>query len=479
MIYNYGMSEKEKESLDEKEVKAESEGAKEEEKKAEVAPYSVFGTDMVVDQKEFISFYKYRMKMMIMKYKLVGHIDESGKYVIREEIRRDLVRMEKEIDDMGDNYYKAIALYMKKHFYYTVKIQLQDDGTAKASLYLSEYVDNFLGNEYIVTHIADFVAIYDDEFRVKLRKAFHLVDVGTKVDDTAVPELAVIMQDGFDFELIAGSLYDMACQIYLMNMLKLLEESGPAGKKILAQYRALLGKNNVEVNEKFRYIAYKSLLDRVIDGMGGFNKLGIEPAKVLAVVNDLNKTLLQVDKASSRGPLEMQNTSSDAKKAKLGGGKTSSKGNKSSTKATSVAKPTKAKPKAKAEATKSGGVTLGESTPSKESGVVELSVETGKGGFSRHEPPREVFGKDKGFGGIKDPNALSGKPRPQEREPQEPDNKFDFEKALSDDDEDMAVEEIKDSKDMDVEEIQQPEDEKMNTEEIERSNSEEMDVEKI
>lgn len=284
-----------------------------ENKVAQPQPYHVFGSDMTVTKAEFITYYKYRMKMMIMKYKLVGRVGDDGQYRIADEIRRDLVKMEKEIEDQNEFYYKAIALYMKKHFYYSIRIQLLDDGTAKASLYLSEFVDNFLGHEYIVTHVADFVDIYDDEYRVKLRKAFHLVDVETKVDDMAVPELAVVMQDAFDFELIAGDLYDMASQVYLMSMLKELEASGPIGAEVLARYRQLLAEGNIEVDEKFRYTSYKALLDRVMDEFGGLEGIGLDPVKVSKIVSDMNKMLQQVDKASVRGPLEMQTIHSDAK----------------------------------------------------------------------------------------------------------------------------------------------------------------------
>lgn len=279
-------------------------------------PYNVFGTDLTVTKAEYITYQKYRMKIMKMKYKLVGHVDENGQYVIPDLIRRDLVNMEKEIEDQNETYYKAIALYMKKHFYYSIRLQSMGGGTARASLYLSEFVDDFLGHEFIVTHIADFDDVDDDEFRIKLRKAFHLVDVATKVDDFAVPELAVIMQDAFDFELIAGNLYDMASQIYVMKMLKELEEGGGLCKEVLAKYRQLLNSKNIEVDEKFRYTSYKALLDRIIDEYGGFDGIGLDPVKVSAIVREMNKTLYQVDQASMRGPLEMQTGNlSDIKKA--------------------------------------------------------------------------------------------------------------------------------------------------------------------
>ncbi len=334
------MEEKKEQTSSKDEVKEQE--LEKEEKAPTPKPYPVFGTNCTATKAEFITYYKYRMKMMIMKYKLVGHVDDNGQYVIGENIKRDLVKMEKEIEDQAENYYKAIALYMKKHFYYSIRVQVLDDGRAKASLFLSEFVDDFLGHEYIVSHIADFVDVNDDDYRIKLRKAFHLVDVATKVDDFAVPDLAVIMQDAFDFELIAGDLYDAASQIYLMSMLKEIEESGPLGQEVLTKYRALLADKNIEVDEKFRYTSYKALLDRIIDEYGGYEGIGLDPAKVSAIVMEMNKTLQQVDKASMRGPLEMQGQVADQNAVKKAGGKSKPKG--AVKKAEPVKKPEKKKP---------------------------------------------------------------------------------------------------------------------------------------
>lgn len=354
-------NEKEGEKNTEPSKVEESVDDKEKDKSSEVKPYKVFASDISIVEAEFIDYYKTRLKIMAMKYKLVGKFDREGKYIIDDDIKRDLVKMEKEIEENGEEYYKAIALYMKKHFYFHIKIAIQDDGMAKASLFLSEYVEDFLENEYIVSHIADFVDIFDDDYRIKLRKAFHLVDVEVKVDDTAVPNLAVVMQDAFDFELIVGGLYDMASQIYIMRMLKLLEENGELGKKVLARYRELLVDKDIEINEKFRYTRYKALLDRAIDEFGGLEKLGIEKGKLKEIVKDINNVIHAIDKASSKaGGIEGINTQNKGEKAEK---KTKSPTNKPS-KGSSTGNSSPSTPKKKDEKKKDdnkkvkGGVTL-------------------------------------------------------------------------------------------------------------------------
>ncbi len=366
-------SEQEKSMASANDVKDEK---KEEKVSEQVKPYPVFGSDFQVSQPDFIIYYKYRMRMMKLKYKLVGRVDENGQYVIDKLIMKDLIKMEKEIEDQGENFYKAIALYMKKHFYYTVKIQKKEDGKAVASLYLAEYVDNFLGHEYIVSHIANFSDVYDQDFRVKVRKAFNLVDVNVKVDDFAVPDLAVIMQDAFDFELIAGGLYDSASQIFVMSMLKELEGAGDIGKELLAKYRMLLSQSDIEINEKFRYISYKALLDRLIDEYGGYEKIGLDPKKVQQIVLEMNKTLMQIDKASARGPMEMEvHNKSDKQKVLSAGKKNASKKASGKKSDSSNAEKKKDAKKDKIEA-KGPGVTLDSSpqtsTAGSSGGVVEF-----------------------------------------------------------------------------------------------------------
>ncbi len=268
-------------------------------------PYPVFGTDITILEGDFIEFYKARMKIMAIKFKLVGQVNNKGEYVINEDIRRDLVRMEKEIEDSGETFYKAIALYMRKYFYFHVKIEQQENGMAKATLYLSEFVDGFLGQDYIVTPVAEYTSINDDEFRIRVRRAFHLVDVEVKNDDMAVPDLAVIMQDALDMELLLCGFFDMASQVYLMKMLKALEESNnETCLRVLERYHQLLALQNLDLNDKYKYIKYKALLDNAIDEVGGLEKLGLGVDVLKPIVNEYNK-ITQIITTARKGILEM------------------------------------------------------------------------------------------------------------------------------------------------------------------------------
>ena len=228
-----------------KEIQAKADAEKEAEKiriASEQNPYNVFGRDFSVTTPKMVEYYKDRMRMMALKYKLVGRVDDNGLYVITRDIRLDLINMKKGIEEQGDDYYKASALYMKKYFNFSIKLTMTDEGKAKASLYLIEFVGENTDEQYIYSHIADFVDDFNDEFRIKLRRAFNLYDVEVKNDDFNIPNLAVMMQDLFDIDMYIGGLYDMASQIYVIRMLKLLEGGGAAEKQILAKYRELVEK---------------------------------------------------------------------------------------------------------------------------------------------------------------------------------------------------------------------------------------------
>ena len=364
---------------------AKQEPAKEE-VKVEVKPYLVFGQDFSLSNPNIIDYYKTRMKMMAIKFRLVGRVNENGQYKVEDKIRYDLIKMEKEIEDSGENFYKAIALYMKKHFYFHIKIEEIEEGKAKASLYLSEYIEDFLGTDYIVTHIADFVDVFDDEFRIKVRKAFNLVDVATKIDDFAVPELAVLMQDFFDLEAVVGGLYDMTSQIFVMRMLKALEESGEKGAIILARYRQLLAESkDIEINEKYRYSHYKALLDRAVDENGGYENIGLEPKVLQSIMKDINGTVKAIESVSAKrimeldGPIkryQLDNKNSSGKSGGKGGNKKGSSDKKDKNKEKTKKKSQKDK-KGNEKTNKGDGVTV-----DKEENVVIVEAE----GIPSREP---------------------------------------------------------------------------------------------
>lgn len=289
---------------------------------SEENPYKVFGRDFSVTEPKTVEYYKDRMRMMALKYKLVGRVNDNGQYIVKKDIKEDLVSMQKQIDEQGDDYYKVSSTYMKKQFIFDIKLTLQEDGKAKASLYLNEYVGKNTNDEYIYSHIADFVDNFDADFRIKLRKVFNLVDADAKNNDYYIPNLAVMMQDLFDIDMYIGGLFDMASQIYVIRMLKLLESGGEVEKEVVEKYKKMLaeyekegeesekdeslegevkdknkkdksknrGKKDKEDQDKNINTKHKEFLDKAIDSVGGMESLSVDKTEFDKIVGEMNKT---------------------------------------------------------------------------------------------------------------------------------------------------------------------------------------------
>ena len=262
-----------------------------------IKPLKVYGSEYETSDEDEISYYKTMFRMLSIKCGLVGRFTRTGKYIIPDEIKTDLVKINKEISDSGENFYKANTQYMRKNFFFVVRMEMIDDVKAKASLYLQEEADNVFAGQYLTSHIADFVDDYNEYFRINVRKVFNLLDVAIINEDYRVPNLAVLLQDYIDLELFVAGLYDTACQIYLLKMLKLLEEEGgEEGLEILKRYKELIAHLEIEkMSGKYKYTNYKNMLDKAILEKGGLKKLPVAQNKVKEIVKEMNKSVKSIE----------------------------------------------------------------------------------------------------------------------------------------------------------------------------------------
>ncbi len=353
----------------------------------------VYGQDITVTDGDLIDYYRTRMKMMVMRFMLVGRFDDKGIYRIKNEIKYDLIRMNKEISDSGEDFYRAEARFITKFFYFNIKIEVLEDKKAKASLYLSEYVDDFLEDEYIVSHIADYTDDYDEQFRVKIRRVFNLYDAAIKNDEFKMPSLAVLMQDEYDINEYIGGLYDIASQIYVMRMLKLLETSSePECQEIIKRYKELIvDKDENDINEKYKFTKFKALLDRAIDEKGGLEKLKVNKDELKSIINEVNKSVKAIDGVQKRAAaVEVLKTGdSPTSSSKGGGSKKKTAGKSGSAKSSSSS--SKGKDKKSGETTKKAD--------KKETKKEEVKADLGKvldayeAGKKVIEEAKSVFGK--------------------------------------------------------------------------------------
>jgi hypothetical protein len=352
-----------------------------------VIPYSVFGTDLVITDPDLIDYYKTRFKILIVTLNLIGKITNKGEYIVSDEVKGDLVRMPKEIENFGENFYDASNTFAKKEFYFHIDITPLKDNKAKASLYLFEYVGDYFNEDKIKTHIADFVDEYNDDFRVNVRKVFNLMDIKVPVSDLLVTNLAVVMQDNFDMAAVVEDLYDLASQIYTMRMLELLAKSGETGQAIVKEYNDLVAaKQNQLNNAKCKNTFLKSLLDKTIDQNGGLEKLDVNKDEKGKIIKEINGNIKAIEGAKKPQVLESSSNKKDEKEVKKVLGqeaqkpksapntdKNKTKGNNGGKKAEN--KETKKDPKTKV-ATKGEGVPVDLSPTPKEISIKPAPVTT-------------------------------------------------------------------------------------------------------
>lgn len=322
MLYTLGM--KEKEVVKETAQAVEEKQTEEVEITKEDTQYKVYGYDVSTSDPVIQKYYQATMSVMSQANLLVGDFDKKGNYVISKEIKRDIVVMDKEIEEIGDKFFKAASLYMKKNFYFYISISQLPEGKAKAKLYLYEYVGDFLDKEFVISHIANFVDEFNEDFKAKVRKAFNLVDVDVPNNDFQTPSLAIRMQQMLDEQLKVGDMYELACQMFTLRLLKCLENN-VKGRLIVAEFKKLLAKFKGTLSFKMQ----KALLDKVINKLGGYEMLLKDNPEGKMIIEQFLKSYNDIQKAKNQTKTE-EVVKADADKgksgsSKSGGGKSSSK----------------------------------------------------------------------------------------------------------------------------------------------------------
>ncbi|MCM1324943.1 MAG: hypothetical protein NC218_12600 [Acetobacter sp.] len=287
----------------------------------------VFGYNDVLFDPISIDYYHHYIKQLIRSNRLVGVIDDDGEYDIPEKIKRDLVKMEKEIADPNPFYYTLITVYMKKTFNFHLEVEEQENDMASATLYLTENIEGHETVKFVKTFIASVILPYDAEFVPKIRKIFNMVDTVSKVDDTGIPALSVLMQRYFDDDLVFEDIEELGSQIYIIRMLKLLETAGPVGEKIIKEYKKVASK--IETKKKGSYSKLRKQLDLLIFENGGFPVLGKLKEELLKPLKEYNDTIKKVEKSQENvgkvvGDGKKKETATekktDSKPASSGGG---------------------------------------------------------------------------------------------------------------------------------------------------------------
>ena len=255
----------------------------------------VFGHDEVLTDPVSVDYYKLYMNELIRQNKLVGIFNDEGEYVINEKIKKDLVKIEKEIADPNPYFYILYTTYMKKTFEFSLEVEELDNNMASATLYLIERLDGHSQIERLKSFIASVILPFDPAFAEKVRRIFNMVDSINSIDEGKIPTLSVLMQKYLDDVLILEDIDSLGSQIYIIRMLKLLETSGPVGVKIVNDYKKVASK--IDVSKKGAYSKLRHLLDKVIFENGGLEKLNKPKEVLLKPLKEYNDAIKKVEKA--------------------------------------------------------------------------------------------------------------------------------------------------------------------------------------
>ncbi len=303
----------------------------------------VWNKDKILTSKNEIDYYKIQINQVLIKNKLVGFVTDEGNYTFEDEIRRDLVRMKKEVVDSTYDIYTALSVYMGKAFNFSVVVDYKNNDLVEATLYLNETVEGYEPVKSLHTFVAKILLPYDDKLKENIYINFNLVDSIQKIDDLLVPNLAVKMQTMIDEQLIFDQVTDLGAQIYVMRTLKMLSKAGKQGQEIANEFKKQAEKIKTETStEKQTHInvLLQKALDKVIDEKGGFEALPIESEEKYRPMKEYVESMQKAEMLKSG--VEVKGKKTEAKTEKS---------------ASSTSKPVakKAAPTKKAATKKSGG----------------------------------------------------------------------------------------------------------------------------
>ena len=274
----------------------------EEIKKNEVAEkktFKIFSCDQTFTDPDVIDYLKICLREFCDANHLLGKFTDDGKYYLQNEIKKDLVRMEKEISLMEEGVFYASNSYLKKTFNFKIVVEKIEENRARAILYLLEdYLDGRQRGQF-TTFVASFEEIVNGDFNIKVKSAFNLLDTCGDLHENDIPQVAILLQGQRENGIFLDELIELGSQIYVLRMLELLESAGEKGKEILKEFkeeqRKIEEEESKEENQpqkkskkdivvdmtvKKKYTQLRNVLDKAIEKHGGLEKLPIKKEEI-------------------------------------------------------------------------------------------------------------------------------------------------------------------------------------------------------
>lgn len=270
--------------------------AETQEEKKETKTFKLFSSDEVFSDPVVIDYLKICLREFCDANHLVGKFRDDGKYYLQNDIKKDLVQMEKEIALVEEGVFYASNSYMNKNFNFKIVVEKLAENKARAILYLIEdYLDGQQRGQFS-TFVASFEEVINGDFNIKVKTAFNLVDSAGDLHETDIPQVAILLHGQKENGIFLDELIELGSQIYVLRMLELLEKAGEKGQEILTDFKEAQKKMEEEeskeekpdqkkkskkdividmsVNKK--YTKLRKILDQSIQKYGGYEKLPIK-----------------------------------------------------------------------------------------------------------------------------------------------------------------------------------------------------------
>ena len=194
---------------------------------------------------------------------LLGSFDANGDYKISSQNIIDLLKnASKKFEEKVDN---VVYLSAKKDDFvlnFKIEFDIKPD-FCEANLFLIEVEHGLEQDKKLVTHLDNYLSIYDARFRddvYKLWKVWVEEDIYDKND-----ELFEIIRSMHEQYLFSLELSEILAQLYVLRMLKHLDGCGPVGEKTKAEYKLYMEKmSNKDPAFSQSYVRAKLVLDKVM-----------------------------------------------------------------------------------------------------------------------------------------------------------------------------------------------------------------------
>lgn len=189
-------------------------------------------------QKDYLNILYYQAKQ---RNNLLGEFSSDGKYAIKDEkILQELVLLPKKFDEKKDNVVYA-STKIEDEIVLNFKLEFEmSESFCRGVLSIIETEQNVQENIKHVTKLDEYKDIYSPKFKEDMYKRWK-VYFDEEVYDKNDYIYSILHMQHEEY-LFNKELTEILSQLYMVRLLKLLDNSGEVGEKIKAEYKFLVEK---------------------------------------------------------------------------------------------------------------------------------------------------------------------------------------------------------------------------------------------